>query len=99
MTRGMVPRIVMWVAMVGLLVCCDFPNDMASDRTACGAGQPHIGMTKAEALNTIWCAPNHINTSETANHIDEQWVYRDPTGGVVDRYLHFEDGVLIAIHR
>jgi hypothetical protein len=56
-------------------------------------GQPRIGMTKAQAVVTCWGYPRSVNTTETANGLQEQYIY----GGA--RYLYFTNGVLDAIQR
>jgi TPR repeat protein len=50
-----------------------------------------VGMTAAEALQSSWGKPEHINKTITASGIREQWVY--PHGN----YLYMTDGVLTAI--
>ncbi len=57
----------------------------------CGRGSAHLGMTASEAIHTSWCFPDKTNTTETAGHIREQWIY--PSRG----YLYFDNGRLIAI--
>ena len=50
-----------------------------------------IGMTKAEALASVWGRPKKINRTTTARGEAEQWVYGD------NNYLYFDDGILTAI--
>ncbi|MEK5430880.1 hypothetical protein MKY88_08390 [Lysinibacillus sp. FSL R7-0073] len=52
----------------------------------------YIGMTKEQVLATNWGKPNDINRTITTDHISEQWVY-----SAYDKYLYFEDGILVAI--
>lgn len=54
---------------------------------------PKIGMSESEALDTSWGEPDKRNTTETAGHRSEQWVF--PSFG----YLYIEDGVLRSIQR
>jgi hypothetical protein len=96
MTQGMVPRVVISLAVVGVLACCAFPNDdrPSARIAACGHGQPRIGMTKAEVLDTAWCAPENIRTLESANGDWEDWDWYPE-----NRALTFRDGVVTFIHR
>lgn len=52
---------------------------------------PSVGMTKEEAINSIWGYPNKINKTTTSYGAHEQWVYSK------DRYLYFDNGKLTAI--
>ncbi len=54
-------------------------------------GVPKIGMTEADAEKTCWAKPVTVNRVNVANHIREQHVYGR------DRYLYFENGILVAI--
>lgn len=56
-----------------------------------GGPEPHIGMTKQEAIRS-WCYPRHINSTTTRYGTHEQWVYGD-------RYLYFDNDRLTAIQR
>ena len=58
---------------------------------SCGTGPAHLGMTTKEAIHTSWCFPEKRNTTETAGHIREQWVYQSRG------YLYFDNGHLTAI--
>jgi hypothetical protein len=55
------------------------------EKENCGTGPARIGMTTKEAIHTSWCFPAKPNTTETAGHMREQWVY--PGRG----YLYFEN--------
>ena len=72
-------------AMVALGQICK------SERDNCGTGPARLGMSTKEAIHTSWCFPNKTNTTETAGHMREQWVY--PGRG----YLYFDNGRLTAI--
>jgi hypothetical protein len=58
---------------------------------SCGTKPAHLGMTAEEAIHTSWCFPDKTNTTETAGHIREQWVYQSRG------YLYFDNGRLTAI--
>jgi hypothetical protein len=72
-------------AMVALNQLCKL------EKENCGTGPASIGMTPKEAIHTSWCFPGKKNTTETAGHIREQWVY--PGRG----YLYFDNDRLTAI--
>jgi hypothetical protein len=59
----------------------------------CHDYEPRIGMSEEEVLGSAWCFPDSKNTTETAGHTMEQWVY--PHWG----YLYIDDGVLTTIQR
>lgn len=50
-----------------------------------------VGMTKQDALDSIWGKPQYVNTTTTSAGTREQWVYRN------NNYLYFENGILTAI--
>jgi outer membrane murein-binding lipoprotein Lpp len=52
-----------------------------------------IGMTERQVEASCWGIPDHVNRTETASHVSEQWVY--PVLG----YLYFEDGRLTTIQQ
>jgi hypothetical protein len=65
-------------------------------------GPLRLGMNALEVRRSEWCDPQHINTTTTAGHEREQWVYtttRDPIRGRTQHsgYLYLTDGVLTAI--
>jgi PBP1b-binding outer membrane lipoprotein LpoB len=72
-------------AMVAVAEICKM------EKENCGTGPARLGMTTKEAIHTSWCFPNKRNTTETAGHIREQWVY--PGRG----YLYFDNDRLTAI--
>ena len=72
-------------AMLSLAEVCK------SEKQSCGQGPAHIGMTPEQAIRTSWCFPEKKNTTETAGHAREQWIY--PGRG----YLYFDNGRLSAI--
>ena len=49
-----------------------------------------IGMRAAEVVRSCWGNPEHVNRTETAGHVREQWVY--PGLG----YLYLQDGIVVA---
>ncbi len=60
--------------------------------------EPELGMTQEEVLKSTWGEPVKKNITESVaadgvKHISEQWVYSD------DKYLYFDDGILITIQR
>ena len=61
------------------------------EKERCGTGPARLGMTTDEAIHTSWCFPDKTNTTETAGHFHEQWVYGSRG------YLYFENGRLTAI--
>lgn len=50
-----------------------------------------IGMSQDDVLASSWGKPQKINSTHTARHTREQWVYGN------GNYLYFEDGVLTSI--
>jgi hypothetical protein len=56
-------------------------------------GSPQIGMTKEQVRATCWGKPQHVNRTETASSIDDQYVY---SGG---RYVYLRNGVVESIQR
>jgi hypothetical protein len=53
-------------------------------------------MSPQDAIHTSWCFPDKKNTTETAGHVREQWVYQNPRD--LNRgYLYFDNGRLTAI--
>jgi hypothetical protein len=54
-------------------------------------GQPTIGMTEAQAKATCWGEPDHINRTQTAAAISDQFVYEGR------KYLYFVDDRLTSI--
>ena len=53
-------------------------------------GVPAIGLTAEGVAKTCWGKPHRINTTATAAHISEQWVYG---GG----YVNLTDGIVTSI--
>jgi hypothetical protein len=81
--------------------CISFAKSIESEKQKC-RGPIRIGMSALQVLSSEWCRPNHINTTTTAGHQTEQWVYRtdlEPLRGLVRHrgYLYITDGVLTAI--
>lgn len=59
-------------------------------------GPMRIGMPKDEALcGPGWSFPDNINAAQTAEGVQEQYVYRVRPGK--NRYLYFTNGILTAI--
>ena len=59
---------------------------LEADRKACPSfPQPEIGMIKEQVLRSKWGRPIKVNTTETANHVYEQWVYEAHTCMRVDK--------------
>lgn len=54
-------------------------------------GDPQIGMGYAELIQTCWGKPLHVNRTETAGGVSDQYVY---SGG---RYVYIRNGVVTAI--
>lgn len=52
---------------------------------------PKIGMTAQEVRESSWGEPKKINKTTTVYGVSEQWVYS------LDRYVYFENGVVVAI--
>ena len=53
-------------------------------------GKPEVGFTGEAAIKTCWGKPQRINTTKTAEHTYDQWVY---VGG----FLNFTDGVVTSV--
>lgn len=70
-----------------------YPNIPASSWADIEKGYTRIGMTSAMVNLAIGPAAT-INTTRTAQHTTEQWIYRYPN---LTRYFYFEDGVLRTI--
>jgi hypothetical protein len=58
-------------------------------------------MTAEDVRRSAWCEPTHINTTITAGHRQEQWVYDLRTVIIGDfqprGYLYLTDGIVTAI--
>jgi hypothetical protein len=54
-------------------------------------GEPQIGMTEQQVLDSTWGFPSKRNTTETVGYFTEQWVYNDRG------YIYFENGFVTAI--
>lgn len=54
-------------------------------------GAPHIGMTYKQVEATCWGKPDHVNRSETAGAIHDQYVYGD------SRYVYLSNGIVTSI--
>lgn len=72
----------------------------------CGThhGEPQIGMSEDEVLETSWCFPVSITETVTASHLQRQLVYHRemagrPWGNGHEGILHFDNGHLITIQR
>ncbi len=65
------------------------------EKSACEAiakRQIHVGMT-SEQVRLAWGRPEHINTTTTASHEHEQWVYG------AGQYVYFEDGIYTSLQQ
>lgn len=56
-----------------------------------------IGMTSDDFLFCYKAYPDKINTTRTAQGIQEQWVYRKSYHGIDAYYFYFNNGILTAI--
>jgi hypothetical protein len=56
-------------------------------------GEPAIGMTKSQLLETCWGKPRNTNTTTTAYGTSEQLVFG------AGRYVYLRNGVVEAIHQ
>ena len=54
-------------------------------------GDPRIGMSAKQVEATCWGKPDHVNRSETAGTIFDQYVYGDT------RYVYLTNGVVTSI--
>lgn len=54
-------------------------------------GDPRVGMTAKQVEATCWGKPDHVNRSETAGAINDQYVYGD------SRYVYLRNGVVTSI--
>ena len=54
-------------------------------------GAPRVGMTYKQVEATCWGKPDHVNRSETAGAISDQYVYDD------GRYVYLRNGVVTSI--
>jgi len=54
-------------------------------------GQPRIGMTAKELTLTCWGKPDHVNRTQTAGAVIDQYVYED------DKYVYLRNGIVTAI--
>jgi hypothetical protein len=54
-------------------------------------GAPRVGMTYKQVEATCWGKPDHVNRSETAGAISDQYVYGD------DRYVYLRNGIVTSI--
>jgi hypothetical protein len=64
-----------------------------SGRAICAfdAGFADAGMTAKQVEATCWGKPNHVNRTETAGVIFDQYVYSD------SRYVYLQNGVVTSI--
>jgi hypothetical protein len=69
-----------------------------TEKENCGTGPARIGMTVAEAIHTSWCIPDKINRTETAGHVEEQWIYQS-RDHLKRGYLYFDSHRLTAIQQ
>jgi hypothetical protein len=70
------------------------PSDSAEKPAADNCekrGQPRIGMTAAQAMETCWGKPARTVTRVTHDSLEEQLIYAD------GRVLKFKNGALMAI--
>jgi hypothetical protein len=54
-------------------------------------GDPRIGMTAKQVEATCWGKPEHVNRTETAGAISDQYVYSN------DRYVYLHNGIVTSI--
>jgi hypothetical protein len=54
-------------------------------------GPPRIGMSAQQVAKSCWGKPDHVNRSETATAIFDQYVYED------GRYVYLRNGVVTSI--
>jgi hypothetical protein len=54
-------------------------------------GDPRIGMTAKQVETTCWGKPKHVNRTETAGAISDQYVYDN------DRYVYLRNGIVTSI--
>jgi pyruvate/2-oxoglutarate dehydrogenase complex dihydrolipoamide acyltransferase (E2) component len=80
--------------------CASLAQSVKSQNERCRGGV-RIGMTSEEIRRSAWCEPTHINTTITAGHRQEQWVYEPSVKIIGDfqprGYLYLTDDVLTAI--
>lgn len=63
-------------------------NEAVAEKKRCIDAPTEIGMSEDQVKASCWGKPQEVNTTETAGHIDEQWIYHDRG------YLYFHDGIL-----
>jgi hypothetical protein len=79
-------------ALTGFLKVCE------DKKKNCGNGPARIGMTKDQVIRTSWCAPDKVNTTTSASHTKEQWVYQSKDLPHLNHgYLYFDNGRLTTI--
>ncbi len=54
-------------------------------------GDPRIGMTAKQVEGTCWGKPDHVNRTQTAAGVSDQYVYGD------DRYVYLRNGIVTSI--
>jgi hypothetical protein len=54
-------------------------------------GDPRIGMTATQVEATCWGKPDHVNRTQTAAGISDQYVYGD------SRYVYLQNGIVTSI--
>ena len=57
----------------------------------CKPHDPRIGMTAKQVEATCWGKPDHVNRTETAGVISDQYVYGD------SRYVYLQNGIVTSI--
>jgi hypothetical protein len=67
-------------------------KDPAEAAAACKRrGNPQIGMTADQVKGTCWGKPEHVNRTETASVIHDQYVYSG------SRYIYLRNGVVESV--
>jgi hypothetical protein len=59
--------------------------------TRCGPPRTRIGMTAKQVEATCWGKPEHVNRTQTAGVISDQYVYSN------GRYVYLHNGIVTSI--
>jgi hypothetical protein len=71
-----------------MTVICD-PVKAAAECERCG--DPRFGVTAKQVEATCWGKPDHVNRTETAGVISDQYVHGD------SRYVYLRNGIVTSI--
>jgi len=96
------------IALLGGTAHAQYTAASPTWRAYCEAKKPiAIGMTEEEVLASRWGKPDRVNTTESADHVRQTWVYdygpicTTRPGGAHHQpeFLYFTDGRLVVVQK